>query len=443
MVSEFAYPVLGGVSEHVHFLSRELVALGHDVTVVTSHLTRGAAAAAEADREAERRHGYRTVRVGRSVLVVSNGSISRGTGGVGVKRRLARVLEGMDVVHAQGLAAPTLGLFALRTSTAPVTVGTFHSYFPDGNYQRIYRAFSPYVANALQRMDRRIAVSQPIIDTFAPLFPGGRWEIIPNGVDTALFRPLADGDPGPPGPPRILFVGRFDPRNALDVLLDAAAVLRDRGRQFVVQVIGDGPTRPLYERQARRLGLWDRIEWHGLRLEERPERYREATVFAAPCTLASFGVVLLEALASGTPVVGADNIGFRQVIRDDMPGLLVPPRDAEGLAAALGSLLDDPARRAEWARRGRALAEARYAWPNVARRIEALYGEILDENGSARRPAVRPWRARRAGLRRRARAGGRPPRRHGGVTSARWPRTAASRGWGGLPRASSRSASAP
>jgi phosphatidyl-myo-inositol alpha-mannosyltransferase len=391
MVSEFAYPVLGGVSEHVHFLSRELVALGHEVTVVTSNLTRASAEAAETDREAERRDGYRTVRVGRSLLVVSNGSISRGSFAVGLKRRMSRALAGMHVVHAQGLAAPTLGLFGLRTSTAPVTVGTFHSWFPEGTYQRVYSLFSPYVTNALARMDRRIAVSEPIVETFEPMFPGGRWEVIPNGVDTELFRPLRPGEPAPPGPPRILFVGRFDPRNALDVLLDAAALLRDQGREFVVQVIGDGPTRPLYERQARRLGLWDRIEWHGLRLDERPERYREATIFAAPCTLASFGVVLLEALASGAPIVGADNIGFREVIRDGMPAHLVPPRDVAGLAGALAELLDDPVKRSEWSLRGRALVEARYAWPRVARRIEALYEEVLEENGPYRRPAVRPW----------------------------------------------------
>jgi phosphatidyl-myo-inositol alpha-mannosyltransferase len=397
MASEFAYPILGGVSEHVHFLSRELVALGHDVTVVTSNLTRSAGRAAEVDREAERRDGYRTVRMGRSILVVSNGSISRGSGALALKHRMSRTLAGMDVVHAQGLAAPTLGLFALRTSTAPVTVGTFHSYFPEGNYQRLYRLFSPYVGNALARMDRRIAVSRPIIETFEPLFPGGRWEIIPNGVDTELFRPLRPNEPSPAGPPRILFVGRFDPRNALDVLLDAAAILRDQGREFVVQVVGDGPTRPLYERQARRLGLWKRVQWHGLRLDERPARYREATIFAVPCTLASFGVVLLEALASGAPIVAADNIGFRQVLRDDMPGTIVPPRDAPALAAALGALLDDPVRRMEWALRGRALVEARYAWPRVASRIEALYEEILEENGPGRRHAVRSWARVRGG----------------------------------------------
>ena len=121
----------------------------------------------------------------------------------------------------------------------------------------------------------------------------------------------------------------------------------------MLQVVGDGPLRTHYERSARRLGIWDRIEWLGMRLEERPRLYREATVFAAPCTLASFGVVLLEALASGTPVVCADNVGFRQVLRDGMPGRFTRPDDPADLAAALAELLDDPARRAEWAVRGR------------------------------------------------------------------------------------------
>jgi phosphatidylinositol alpha-mannosyltransferase len=254
-------------------------------------------------------------------------------------------------------------------------------------------------------MDRRIAVSEPCVETFETLFPGGRWAIIPNGVDTRVFRPLQPWEAEPDGPSRILFVGRFDQRNALDVMLDAAAALRAQGRDFVLQVVGDGPTRPLYERQARRLGLWEHVEWHGLRLSERPRLYREATVFAAPCVLASFGVVLLEALASGTPIVCADNIGFRQVLRDGMPGRLVPQRDAEALAAGIAETLDDPARRAVDAVEGRALVEERYAWPRVAARVEALYREVLEENGPRRRRRVRPWAARRGY----ARPGGQAP----------------------------------
>jgi phosphatidyl-myo-inositol alpha-mannosyltransferase len=376
MVSEFAYPTLGGVSEHVHFLSRELARMGHDVTVLTGHL----GDTEQYDAGLEEAAGYRVLRVGRSVPVVSNGSISRLSVGVGLKRRVARAIRDADVVHAQGLAPPTLPLFALRSTTAPVTVGTFHTYFDGGHWA--YRVFFKYVRTALDALDRSVAVSDACVEALHPYFPGP-YEIVPNGIDCELFHPLDNNGARPDGPPRILFVGRFDPRNALGTLLDAAAQLRDEGRDFLVQVVGDGPTRSIYERQARRLGLWDRIEWHGLVLEGRPKLYREASVFACPCTLASFGVVLLESLASGTPVVCADNIGFRQVIRDGMPGRFVNPHDAADLARGIREALDSEDARGSEAELGRALTVERYSWPTVARRIESLYLDVLADKGLA------------------------------------------------------------
>ncbi len=374
MVTEYAYPVLGGVSEHVHFLSRELASRGHDVTIVTGNIG-DAGEILALDHEAHRRHGYRTTRIGRSVPVVANGSIARLTVGLGIKHQIATAVRGMDVVHAQGLAPPTLPMGVLRVSTAPCTVGTFHTYFDEGHW--LYDRIGTYVRNSLARLDRRIAVSEACITALAPYFPG-EWDVVPNGIDCALYRPRGDDEPRPPGPPRILFVGRFDPRNALGDLLEAAAILAREGRDFTVQVIGDGPARPVYERKAKALGLWERVEWLGLLNEERPRFYREADVMAAPCVLASFGVVLLEALASGTPVVAADNVGFRQVIRGDIPGRLVPPHDPAGLAHGLAELLDDPARAGDIARRGREAVQATFDWPRVTDRIEQIYLEVLD-----------------------------------------------------------------
>ena len=382
MVTEYAYPVLGGVPEHVHNLSRELAQRGHSVRVLTSRAPLGLRRRARAiDSENRLRHGYDTVRMGMSVPVFSNGSIARVSAGVRLKAKVARALDGMDVVHAQGMAPPTLCLFALRASRAPVSVGTFHTYFEGGHWA--YRVFFSYVRSTIERTDRLIAVSEACITAMRPYFDQP-FDIIPNGVDCDLYHPLPEATPHPPGPARILFMGRFDPRNGLDTLLEAARILKDEGRDFVVQVVGDGPLRRRYHLQARRLGVWDRIEWLGLLDKERPRLYREATVFAAPCVLASFGVVLLEAMASGTPVVCADNIGFRQVIRDGMPGLFVPPHDAAALATGIGQVLDDPELRAEWGRRGRRLVVERYSWPSVADRVEALYREVLaDQPGRA------------------------------------------------------------
>lgn len=388
MVTEYAYPVLGGISEHVHFLSRELAARGHDVTVVTSAAPRGMRErAAELDRRARDVDGYRTVRVGTSVPVPSNGSIARFSAGVGLKRKVARAIAHADVVHAQGLAPPMLGLFALRSSVAPCTVGTFHTYFDGGHIG--YRLGHRYVTTALAALDRKIAVSQACVMSLEQYFPGA-YDIIPNGIDCELFRPLASPDERRPGPPRILFVGRFDPRNGLHTLIDAARILHAEGREFEVEVVGDGPARPIYERQARRAGVWDRMRWRGLLKDERPEMYRQATLLAAPCTLASFGVVLLEAFASGIPVVAADNVGFRQVIRDGAPGEFVPGEDPAALAAGIARVLDDEALRRDWGARGRRVAEERYAWPTVARRIEDLYLEVL---GDRRAPYPAPLAA--------------------------------------------------
>ena len=373
MVAEYAYPVLGGISEHVHFLSRELVALGHDVTVVTGN-ARSPASLRQVDQDAERDYGYRTRRIGRAVPLPMNGSIARSTLLTMPFATMRRELAGADVVHAQGLIGPVLPLLAASVSEAPVTVGTFHTYVEGGQHWG-YRLAHGYLNRVLARLDRRIAVSDACVDGLAEAFPG-HYDVIPNGVDCERFHPRAVGEGRPQGPPRILFVGRLEPRNALNDLIRAAAQVAGSGQDFVIQVAGDGPTRGVNERLAKRLGIADRIEWLGLIHDDLPMRYREAAMLAAPCTLASFGVILVEALASGTPIVCADNVGFRQVIRDGAPGRFVPMRDPDALAAAIRDVLDDEALRNDWSVRGRRVVTERYDWPGVARQVEALYREV-------------------------------------------------------------------
>jgi phosphatidylinositol alpha-mannosyltransferase len=385
MVTEYAYPVLGGISEHVHFLSRELVELGHEVTIVTGN-ARSPASLRQVDRDAERDHGYMTRRIGRAMPLPMNGSIARSTLLALPRATMRRELAGADVVHAQGLIGPVLPLLAASVSEAPVTVGTFHTYVEGGQHWG-YRLAGGYLNRVLGRLDRRIAVSDACVDGLIGAFPG-TYDVIPNGVDCDRFRPLSDGEGHPDGPPRILFVGRLEPRNALGDLIRAAGAVAATGRDFVIQVAGDGPTRAVNQRLAKRLGIADRIEWLGLIHDDLPRRYREATMLAAPCTLASFGVILVEAFASGIPIVCADNVGFRQVIRDGAPGQFVPMRDPDALAAAIDGLLDDEATRREWGAAGRRVAVERYEWPGVAKRIESLYHEVLAEPGIAREAAT-------------------------------------------------------
>ena len=382
MVTEYAYPMVGGIAEHVHHLSRELVSLGHEVVVVTGAPLSGAAAAAARDRASAARDGYATVRLGRLIPVRTNGSTGRLCVGPGLRAGLERAMRDVDVIHVHGSPGPVLPLLALRGAAPPsaVAVGTFHTWFPNGHAG--FRLFHRYIAGTLSALERRIAVSQACARSIERIFPG-RYEVIPNGVDCRRFRPLADAEARPAGPPRILFVGRLDPRNGLGTLLAAAARLRAGGRALALDVVGDGAARARYRREAERLGLEGAVRWHGTLGEERTRLFREATVLAAPVTRASFGVVLVEALASGTAVVAADNAGFREVLAD-APGLMVRPADAGDLAAGLARVLDDAAARGRWSREGRRVAERRYDWPGVARRVAAVHAEALATRRRAR-----------------------------------------------------------
>lgn len=372
MVTEYAYPILGGISEHVHFLSRELVALGHDVTVITGR-SESRDVVNDIDERAFRDHGYRTHRLGRAIPIPQNGSVARQTWVPPWQMRKA--LAGADVVHVQGLVGALNARQAINWGRAPVTVGTFHTYTEGGQHWS-YRWFGRQLNRTLSKLDRRIAVSQACIDALEATFGGG-FDIIPNGVDCDRFRPLQPGETAPDGPARLLFVARLEPRNQLGHLLEAAAILRARGRDVVVQVAGSGPTRQADEALAHKLGIADHVEWLGLIHDDLPQRYREATVLAAPCTLASFGVILIEAAASGIPIVCADNVGFRQVIREGMPGRFVPMNNPAALADGLDEVIRDPGLRADWGRRGRALTVERYAWAGVARQVSDLYHETL------------------------------------------------------------------
>jgi phosphatidylinositol alpha-mannosyltransferase len=373
VVSEYAYPMLGGVSEHVHGLSRELARRGHRVTLVTGGAPGDPEAARELDLRIERAHGYRTTRVGHHLAVRTNGSVGRFTLGLGLERQVAHAVGDVDVLHVHGSPGPVVPLMALRTATAPVVVGTFHTYF-EGQHPG-YRLFHRYIGGAVSRMTRRIAVSRACVESISPVFPG-RYEVIPNGVDCSRFRPPTNGA-RPSGPPRILFVGRFAPRNGLGVALLAMRLLGRTREDAILQVVGGGGKKGRYQRLASELGLAGRVEWLGPMLEGRIELFRQATALIAPVTKASFGVLIAEAMASGLPIVCAANVGFRETLAGT-PAHLVAAGDAAGYARGLERVLADPDLRAEWGAAGREVARREYDWPLVARRVERVYLDALD-----------------------------------------------------------------
>jgi phosphatidylinositol alpha-mannosyltransferase len=238
------------------------------------------------------------------------------------------------------------------------------------------------------RLDARIAVSEAVIDSVQSSFPGLGFDVIPNGVDTNFFSPEAKPLPRLLDEKRnILFVGRFDPRNGLKHMLRAFVLLRERRDDVRLVVLGDGPLRGVYQRLVPD-ALRDDVLFEGRVDKLRPRYLASVDVLCTPCQLASFGMVLLEAMSAGVPVVASRNSGFQRLMENGRQGFLIDPPDGEQeFAAALNLLLED----GELARRmgsaGRQLALGSYAWPVVIDRLEALYERLLTEKGGRGRAA--------------------------------------------------------
>jgi phosphatidylinositol alpha-mannosyltransferase len=275
---------------------------------------------------------------------------------------------GYDVVHVHEPNAPYVSWYATEAAPVP-TVGTFHTYTTNGLASGLAANF--FGARRLySKLSARIAVSEAAQWT-AQRYYGGRYRIVPNGVDLSAARP-AEGRPN--DAMRILFVGRAEERKGLPVLLRAFEALRGAGVDARLTVAGPAP-----EEVEPLLLDTEGIELAGQVDDDHKWRLLgEADLLCAPSLGGeSFGMVLTEAFASGTPVVASNIAGYREVMRDGLDGLLVPVGDAVALGESLRALALDPARRAEMASSARERA-ARFAWPNVAREVESVYEEAVE-----------------------------------------------------------------
>ena len=358
LVTEYYYPHLGGVVEHVHHFARELARRGYHADIITSRIP-GAP---------ESPH---VIRIGSSVPWYINGSQSRLTVGRGLRAEMRRVLRAgrYDLVHVHSPLTPVLPLLAIEEAEVPV-VGTFHTYFDSSVGYRLLRR---YFQRRLDGLSAAIAVSQSTIVALERYFDAD-WQIIPNGVDTAFFMPDAPRPPAISGDfPTILFLGRFDPRNGLSTLLEAFVRVRGRGRRARLVIVGDGPLRNYYRRKAAN---HPDIHFVGPVVGERPGYYAHSDIYACPTTKASFGITLLEAMACETPIVCSDILGFRDVVAHAREAWMVPRRDVQALANGLVHLLDDEPLRRRMGMTGREQVK-RYDWASVTEQVLGVYREVL------------------------------------------------------------------
>jgi phosphatidylinositol alpha-mannosyltransferase len=363
---DFAHP--GGVREHIRCLGRCLQAMGHEVRIL-------APSTADPDGLDDN-----VINVSGAVLPVPiSGSIARVSLSPVAYRRVRTILrdEQFDVVHIHEPLTPVLPLAVLRHSRA-VNVGTFHAYREsNAGYQLAKPVLEPF----FRRLDGRIAVSPAAREMVAAYFPG-QYTIIPNGIEYERFggdhvEPFEEFDDGRLN---ILFVGRLDDRKGFDHLIRAFVHVKRAVPNVRMLVVGayDRDDKAEHVRFARNNGLHE-IRFVGYAsAADIPRYYRTADVFCAPSTgFESFGIVLLEAMASGVPIVASDIMGYRDVMSDGREGVLVAPADEHALAASLIGLLGSEDERRRIGACGKATARE-YAWDRVSLRLVAFYEELLE-----------------------------------------------------------------
>ncbi len=389
LVSPYSWTYPGGVTRHIEALADELEAAGHQTRIMAPFDPDDALARAmhRGARPQPMSPPARVVPLGRSTGFSANGAVSNLAATPDALVALARELRGgdYDLVHVHEPVVPLVGWYAAGCAGGLPLVGTFHSFSENAFTNGIGVALG--ARRHMNRLHARIAVSEAAAWT-ARRFFGGRYRIVPNGVRLGGVDAEVPGEVG--DELRILFVGQAVERKGLPVLLHAFEALREHV-PATLTVVGPAPEEVapllLEHRGVRALGKVSEAR--------KAEELRRADVLCAPSLGGeSFGMVLTEAFAAGTPVVASDIAGYRDVVRDGRDGLLTPRGDARALAEALRALALDPARRAGMAAAARERAE-RFAWPHVAAEVLEVYEQAL---AVGRAPTASGRLAVRAGL---------------------------------------------
>jgi phosphatidyl-myo-inositol alpha-mannosyltransferase len=367
IVVPFSWSYWGGVIEHAEHQADALEALGHDVRIVCGHDPPGVLTKLLHPRTG--RHGNlpeRVIPVGRSVVVPANGSLPNIVLSLPVNGRIKRVLaqERFDVLHLHEPMTPAICVATLAVARCAL-VATWHAA---GNLGWM-KGGLPMWGFLIDRIDERVAVSEQARSTAARWHPGD-YEVIPNGV---VIPPAADPASREN---HLVFIGRHDPRKGLAVLLRAWPEIRRRTGARL-RLIGTDPL------QARLLLTRLRVSDDGIDVlgvvheQVLTEELGAAKALVAPSLGGeSFGMVLTRAFACATPVVASDIPGYADVMTGET-GVLVPPGDEKALTDAVVEMLADEERRQARGAAGRRLAQERYAWEDVGRRLDAVYARAV------------------------------------------------------------------
>ncbi len=368
MVSDVYYPFPGGITEHVHHLAYYLQNRGHDVTILTGNHRNG--------HQNFGLNSVKVIRIGRGILFPINKSFYSLPVSFNLPLQIKEILLGndWDIVHVHGTLSPSLPLFTLLQSPY-VNFMTFH---PTHGYSIGFELFKPILNRAFENIDGKIAVSKSALRSIKRHF-NGKFRIIPNGVDTRRFGPHV-------APMKnlkianekiVLFVGRIEPRKGLSTLIKAFELVVKKIPEAKLVIVGDTPLKRVYEYRTRK--LTDRVVFLGkVPAKMIPSVYRSADVFVAPASgKESFGIVLIEAMASKIPVIASDIEGYREVVIDGHNGLLFPVNDYQHLAETIERVLKDRDLASKLEENGRNYVEGKFSWDVITDQIENFYSEVL------------------------------------------------------------------
>ena len=363
---DFSYP--GGVCRHISSLEHYFTRMGHVVKII-------APASAPVTG-----YGDRFISIGKPRPIPASGSIARITISLNLTDKVKEVLERekFDIIHLHEPLVPTLCPTVLRLSKT-VNIGTFHAT----ESKPSYRWAKPFLVSGLykrwfKKLDGRIAVSRPAMDYVNKHYPC-TYDIIPNGIELADFRP--DLEPLPQfmdGKINLLFVGRMEKRKGLEYLLKAYSLIKPDCPDCRLIIVGPGTrSREKYEKMVAEAELADVVFAGNVDYKILPRYYRTADIFCAPATgHESFGIILLEAMATGTPVVASRISGYASVLTNEHDGLLVPPKQEVPLAQAIARLMKEPSLRHQLGHRGIQTSSI-YGWESVSRRVMDYYTRTI------------------------------------------------------------------
>ncbi|MBI4552182.1 MAG: glycosyltransferase family 4 protein [Candidatus Latescibacteria bacterium] len=392
MVTNLFYPLTGGSENVVFETSRRLARRGHTVRVLTEQTRPQWPLYEEVDG----------IHIHRCRVRFGNGPIRFGSGVINAARLFKHLIAHVpvDVVHFH-LTLPALGVLLCRESRPLAKVATFHG--PWDEEERAEKSATRGVAlshvkawlfgllqrRVLQSSQRVIVLSQFSRQAVMRFVRAtGVVEVIPGGADVERFQPAVCRQQVkarlrlPVDEPVLLTVRRLVPRMGIEALVGALPAMLSHGRRVTLVIGGDGPLRPLLERQAADLGVGERVRFAGfIPDDELPSYYQAADVFVMPTrTLEGFGLSTVEALACGTPVIGTAVGATAEILNTLDRRLLIPESSPAAIArtalACLDSDLVEPAFRA----RCRAYVEDRYTWDRAVDALERVYDAATQEH---------------------------------------------------------------